>query len=217
MPNLIRNKKYTIDEVLSAVEELYDKKWSRLINLNVYINTNAFALWKKHGVCCCIESCSKKGLFFASERTPGSGSMYNEWHLNLYGIDDDGDEVLMTQDHVLAKGNGGADTVDNLQPMCYPHNQKKGDKDMATFITNINAINNTIKNKLLLSSLKTILTEAGLIFKVDYLILKRKTAIAITNNGLPKWNTDLEEKIKKTGIQILPYIDKKNENEIKIS
>ena len=71
MPNLIRNKKYTIDEVLSAVEELYDKKWSRLINLNVYINTNAFALWKKHGVCCCIESCSKKGLFFASERTPG--------------------------------------------------------------------------------------------------------------------------------------------------
>lgn len=47
-------------------------------------------------------------------------------HLNLYATDADGEEVLMTRDHVVPLSRGGPDTLENLISMCIHCNEKKG-------------------------------------------------------------------------------------------
>lgn len=73
----------------------------------------------ENGIRCA--SCGIEGEFFASERYPGQNP-----HLNLYAMRD-GDEVLMTRDHIIPKSKGGANHIDNYQPMCAPCNQRKDD------------------------------------------------------------------------------------------
>lgn len=46
-------------------------------------------------------------------------------HLNLYAVTKGG-LLLMTQDHILAKANGGGDALSNLQTMCSKCNNEKG-------------------------------------------------------------------------------------------
>lgn len=68
-------------------------------------------------------SCNLEAKFFAVEsfcraqdQTP---------HVNLYGVNDNGNEVLFTHDHILARSLGGADNLTNSQIMCSPCNNKK--------------------------------------------------------------------------------------------
>ena len=46
--------------------------------------------------------------------------------MNLYAIDENGKEVLMTKDHILPKSKGGKDEIDNYQTMCIRCNEAKG-------------------------------------------------------------------------------------------
>lgn len=48
-------------------------------------------------------------------------------HLDLYGIDKDGDLHMITIDHIKPKSKGGPDHVSNFQPMCSVCNQTKSD------------------------------------------------------------------------------------------
>lgn len=76
----------------------------------------------------CIE-CGVQGAYFKMERSPGPPHIiFSEWHLNLYAVDEDGREVLMTKDHRHPKSKGGPDTLENLDPMCTTCNGKKADK-----------------------------------------------------------------------------------------
>lgn len=74
------------------------------------------------GLKCAV--CGIEGRFFAIERSGRSGP----YHLNLYAINDEGDEVLMTKDHRLPKSKGGTDSPDNLQTMCAVCNALKGNR-----------------------------------------------------------------------------------------
>lgn len=47
--------------------------------------------------------------------------------MNLWGKTNDGGEVLFTHDHILARGLGGSDKLDNMQTMCCWHNWEKGE------------------------------------------------------------------------------------------
>ena len=77
----------------------------------------------------CIEECGATGAYFKMERSPGPPHiLYSEWHLNLYAIDKNGKEVLMTKDHRYPRSKGGPDTLDNLDPMCTVCNSRKADK-----------------------------------------------------------------------------------------
>lgn len=64
--------------------------------------------------------CSVKAKFFALEQWKDKS-----YHFDLYGIDETGDEVLMTIDHIHAKSNGGVDHISNMQPMCKCCNEIK--------------------------------------------------------------------------------------------
>ncbi len=88
------------------------------------LRLRTFAL---HGTCCV--TCGICGEFFALEKHL-STSHYEDkqrYHFNLYARNKEGEEVLLTKDHILPKSKGGADSLDNMQPMCIICNNKKGD------------------------------------------------------------------------------------------
>jgi len=69
----------------------------------------------------CAE-CGLEGTLFALEKH----SWDKVYHLNLWGINENGQEVLMTHDHILARSLGGADNLSNTQTMCTVCNFRKG-------------------------------------------------------------------------------------------
>lgn len=79
----------------------------------------------------CVK-CGLKGRFLALERclSDKGGHEGNKegqgFHLNLYALNDKGEEVLMTKDHIIPKSKGGPDLLDNLQTMCTNCNAEKG-------------------------------------------------------------------------------------------
>jgi len=69
--------------------------------------------------------CGLEGTYFALEHSRGN----KRFHFNLYAIDNQGNEVLMTKDHIKSKAQGGRDFLENLQTLCSRCNHKKGKKE----------------------------------------------------------------------------------------
>lgn len=69
--------------------------------------------------------CGIQGTFFALEKPIKCDNRY--WHFSLYAIDAIGEEVLLTKDHIIPASKGGKSNVENLQTMCKPCNELKGD------------------------------------------------------------------------------------------
>lgn len=82
--------------------------------------SDRYKLFKTKGVKCC--ECGIEGKYFAKERM----HTCKTYHFNLYAIDKNGNEMLMTKDHIIPKSLGGKDAMDNYQVMCYECNYKKG-------------------------------------------------------------------------------------------
>lgn len=62
----------------------------------------------------------------------GNAIVLEQWkdgslHVDLYHEFSGQGRRLMTIDHIKPKSKGGANTLDNYQPMCYTCNQKKSD------------------------------------------------------------------------------------------
>ena len=70
------------------------------------------------GIVC--QYCKIEGKFFALEKHADDAL-----HFDLYGIDDNGYEILMTIDHVKAKSKGGRNHIDNYQTLCAICNEAK--------------------------------------------------------------------------------------------
>lgn len=83
------------------------------------VNGLRLSTFKLKGVTC-VE-CGVVGEVFHLEK-PIEKEPY---HLNLYGFKD-GEEVMLTQDHVRPKSRGGKDHMDNSQTMCKQCNESKG-------------------------------------------------------------------------------------------
>ena len=67
--------------------------------------------------------CGLKASYFALERHEDQ----ERFHLNLYGINDNNEEILFTKDHIYPKSKGGKSKIDNYQTMCIICNNKKKD------------------------------------------------------------------------------------------
>lgn len=130
---MIRKEIYTIEDVLakrdvySDGETSYKKKKSSLkVNFDgdiINMGSLRYQTFAEKGVKCAY--CGVEGRYFAKEKHPNSNSV--SYHFNLYAIDDNGDEILMTKDHILPKSKGGLDNIDNMQTMCTLCNQQKKD------------------------------------------------------------------------------------------
>lgn len=69
---------------------------------------------------CKCKLCPTTGSFFALEQWKAG-----DFHFDFFAIDQDGDEVLMTIDHIVPKSKGGPDHIDNYDPMCKVCNEIK--------------------------------------------------------------------------------------------
>lgn len=108
--------------IRAALEQLKKReKPAKASFLGIEMNTKSLRLqtFAEKGLNCV--TCGAKGLHFAIERN----GQTPEYHLNLWATNKDGDEVLMTHDHILARSGGGKNYIENTQPMCSPCNHEK--------------------------------------------------------------------------------------------
>lgn len=120
---------YSIETILPIIYDspLYvvdNKKQSvPKVDLNgdaIKLSSLRMRMFKHLGTKCVC--CGLEGSFFRKEKLSKDIS----FHLNLYGIDKNGNEVLMTKDHIFPKSLGGKDHLSNMQPMCVVCNTLKG-------------------------------------------------------------------------------------------
>lgn len=122
----IRKETYPIDAVLKHVHLDTTKK--HLVEFDgdmMKMGSDRYKTFKFKGLKCV--SCGLTGAFFAKERFNRKSDI-ESYHFNLYAIDNNGNEVLMTKDHIMPSTRGGVDNLSNYQPMCGPCNTEKGSK-----------------------------------------------------------------------------------------
>ena len=88
---------------------------------SIKVSTTRLRLFKRNGIMCA--KCGIEGKYFLIEKNEPTAISP---HLNLYAINEEGNEVLMTQDHIKPKSKGGKNHPQNLQVMCCNCNHKKG-------------------------------------------------------------------------------------------
>lgn len=121
----------TINAVISQVNKLFNKNKGTKVTFDGYpvgvgsIRMRTFGKAGKdtNNNICCV-SCGLNATYFAIE-TFAKGPVPDP-HVNLYGIREDGTEVLFTHDHIIARALGGEDNIGNAQVMCSPCNHNKG-------------------------------------------------------------------------------------------
>lgn len=127
-PNgLIRKETYSIDEVGEKVKDILFEKDNRNAKVDfdgdlIKGNSQRYQTFFTKGCKCVV--CGIEGRYFAKERHLQDKA----YHLNLYAVDDNGTEILMTKDHILPHSKGGADDISNYQTMCKLCNEAKGNK-----------------------------------------------------------------------------------------
>ena len=116
-----KDRLYSIEEVLSKISF---NRGSGEVNFDgdrIKMTSDRYKTFAEKGVTCC--DCGLEGKFFAKERD----KLQHRYHFNLYAIDDEGDEVLMTKDHIIPHSKGGQNNIDNYRTMCKICNELKSD------------------------------------------------------------------------------------------
>lgn len=147
-PIYIRHSILSIEEGLAAIKmSIVDHAGKRseipkvLINGEM-VNTKSLRLktFYQHGTRC--TKCKLRASFFALERN----QTVLGYHMNLWGINADGKEVLFTHDHTLARSLGGKDNINNTKTMCYKCNQEKAVGEQKLFNERNKLVNKPLDN-----------------------------------------------------------------------
>jgi len=148
---MIRFTKHTINDILDYVkitgfkysgnDDKFKKDYDgHMINMS----SLRYQSFKNNGIKC-VE-CGIEGKYFIKEQNNKGNDKTP--HFNLYAIDDNNKEVLMTRDHIIPKSRGGLDKLWNLQTMCEHCNSKKSNKIEFNLITLKSIIRHIIIGKL---------------------------------------------------------------------
>lgn len=116
--NRVRVFEVSLDDVLKNLSDV--KKTFVFDNKSYVVKMNAqrYFMFKENLCCVCCGLVGKRMFleYHPYDMTP---------HFNLYG-EENGELVLMTKDHILAKALGGEDRHSNYQTMCAVCNRLKG-------------------------------------------------------------------------------------------
>ena len=118
---LKRKGKYSIGEVFEYIDA--SPRGGARISFHgdsIHMRGPRMLNFRLHGIVCV--SCGMRGAFFAKEQFGD-----DDPHLNLYGFNKQGSEILMTRDHIRPKAKSGTNHLFNLQPMCFTCNNGKAD------------------------------------------------------------------------------------------
>lgn len=119
----IRKETYGIEEVLA--QSVPSNTRANLCRVDwdgdlIKMNSQRYEVFKHKGTTCV--ACGLKGVFFAKERDQATPT----YHFNLYAVNEQGEDVLMTKDHIVPRSLSGPDRLENYQPMCTDCNREKG-------------------------------------------------------------------------------------------
>lgn len=126
MNALFRTKTYSLEDVFKHVGPKKIDFDGDIMNMN----SSRYLLFKNKGTKCV--NCGIEGVFFAKEchidnyYTALETDKNPPFHFNLYALNDKGEEVLMTKDHIIPKARGGKNSHKNYQTMCEKCNIDKG-------------------------------------------------------------------------------------------
>jgi len=122
---MIKKETYSVDQVLCEVKAYDAKEGKRFVDFDgdmMKMESQRYRLFKRDGTVCV--KCKLEGTFFRKERHEHD----KQYHFNLYGINENGKEILFTKDHIIPKSKGGKNILSNYQVMCYTCNHDKGNK-----------------------------------------------------------------------------------------
>lgn len=90
--------------------------------LRIPMGSHRYQLFAEKGCKCAM--CGIKGKFFALEKMDSDIN----YHFNLYALNPNGEEVMLTKDHIIPRSLGGKNSIDNYQTLCEICNGKKSNK-----------------------------------------------------------------------------------------
>lgn len=121
MNKYIRKELYPIEHILSKSVPTTTRSAESKVDFDgdlINMNSIRYNLFKDKGVTCI--SCGIEGRYFAKERDPNSD--VQPYHFNLYGLDENGNEMLMTKSKIIPKSEGGTEHLSNYDVKCYKCN-----------------------------------------------------------------------------------------------
>jgi hypothetical protein len=124
---IIRNRDLHRVSIKLHPEEIFKRmekgsKYTRIGCYDVKLKSDRLKLFASKGVICC--KCGLVGSRFYMEKHEGSKS----YHLNLYAVNKNGNEILMTKDHIIPRSRGGSDKLFNYRTMCFKCNTARKNK-----------------------------------------------------------------------------------------
>ena len=131
-----KGRLYNINEILPLIRARSHNKYNhsaeRIMLEGDLVNVRSSRLitFRKSGIVCVC--CGIVGAYFVKERHRViNGCRDIElFHLNLYGLDDNWEEVLMTSDHIVPHCRHSG-RHNNRQTMCYRCNHAKGNREIS--------------------------------------------------------------------------------------
>lgn len=113
-------------DFLQHVEMHHTKKDLVLVNgVPIKLGSDRYKVFKFKGMTC--SNCQTSASFMAIETFKIKSEILS-YHINLYGYDEQGEELLFTKDHIVPKSLEGTNSFDNYQTMCTVCNAEKGCK-----------------------------------------------------------------------------------------
>ena len=122
----IRNGIYPVEQIFPILKHRQPgvrKEYILLDGVQVKITSERYEIFFISTTC---YECGLEGKFFAAEKFIADKSP--KYHFNLYAINENGEEVLMTRDHIMPLSKGGLNILSNQKTMCTYCNSKKQDK-----------------------------------------------------------------------------------------
>ena len=119
---------------LSIITDTYNKneKVTLIGKYKVLTKDDRYLNFIKNGFKCA--KCGIVGQYVHLEH-----NIRNKNHLNVYGVDCNGKEILLTKDHIYPKSKGGLDNIINYQVLCEECNGEKSDKSPITLVQALNS------------------------------------------------------------------------------
>ena len=132
-PQFIRSgRKYSPEEIVPRIKSKsgynHSARREMLDGDLVNFRSSRLATFKHSLRCAC---CGLQGSFFVKEKHRITKDLQLPFHLNLYAIDQNGYEVLMTSDHIIPRSKAPPNLHNNRQTMCVRCNHAKGSRNIS--------------------------------------------------------------------------------------
>ena len=123
---MIRHCKLNISYLDKLKDATGPGEYKTIDGVKVKVTSQRYKVFQDNRVCV---NCGLEGSFLAIEKFSEDIKKY---HINMYGVNKHGHEVLMTKDHIIPKSKGGKNIQSNYQTMCTKCNIGKGNGESMT-------------------------------------------------------------------------------------